>query len=170
MLKTESFFVRFPKFRFQTFTVHLAFLQLRLTCHLKSYDWVDYTLSIDWHQIDDFSRRRVFLSWRRNRQRLSINCWRQSRFHPQAGTDQIKFFELLKINKIQWMSEIKRSDFRQCQNLNASQFRFQTFGIFGTHKKFGFQTVSEIRTFERVALVSKWLATGFLVTFCHSHI
>ena len=30
---------------------------------------------------------------------------------------------------------------------------------------FGFQTVSEIQTFECVPLASKWLATGFLVLF-----
>ena len=62
------------------------------------------------------------------------------------------------------MSESKRSDFRQCRNLNKSQFGFQHVRIWDfwdTHKTFGFQTLSEIQTLEHVPLASKWLATGF---------
>ena len=74
------------------------------------------------------------------------------------------------------MSEILTFGFKTMQNPNASQFGFQRVRIldirdFVGHTKrldfseFGFQTVSEVRTFGRVPLASKWLATVFLYCF-----
>ena len=55
-------------------------------------------------------------------------------------------------------------EIRTKDSSDFSTFGFWAFGIFGTHSKrsdfsmFGVQTLSEIQTFKRVQLASKWLA------------